>query len=647
MILQAGKPTRLRYYCIDMLATLDWIIIIGFLLLSLGIGLYYRKDAGKSLTDFFLGGRNLPWYVAGLSMVATTFAADTPLAVSELVSDGGVSKNWLWWSFLIGGAFTTFFFAVLWRRANVMTELEFIQIRYEGRPAFYLRLFKSVYLGLFINAIIIAWVNLAMMSLIEVFFDVSRNYAFMATSCLMILAVIYATLSGLKGVAVTDMIQFTIAMVGCIVLAVLVVTSDEIGGITALKETLPAETFSFVPSIGTEGSSTNALHGFGLSIGAFFAFVTVQWWASWYPGSEPGGGGYVAQRMMSTRTEQESVWATLLFQIGHYCVRPWPWILVGLCAIALYSPEFSALSSDDALAISTLEQYPDANGFLADHPELMGGLGEQVARYHFEPRLGFVYAMKDFLPTGLVGLLLVAFFAAYMSTISTQVNWGASYIVNDLILPLKGETDQRLLVLYSRLASVGIQILGAAITPFVTSISGVWEFIMQCGAGLGLVLILRWYWWRINAWSEISATLAPIAAYSFCEFYLNEALGSGFTDQYGHYYFTVACTTVVWLLVTYLTPSPSSGLIDAFDKRVRPMGAWPGAHERNGELKWLFALTACMIVLIVSVLFGIGSIILQSNTQAVIYVALSIISTLGLRYFLKKTNIFERNKNFQ
>ena len=249
--------------------------------------------------------------------------------------------------------------------------------------------------------------------------------------------------------------------------------------------------------------------------------------------------------------------------------------------------------------------------------------------------------------TGLVGLLLVAFFAAYMSTISTQVNWGASYIVNDLILPLRANDDQGQLVLFSRLASVGILILGACVTPFVTSISGVWEFIMQCGAGLGLVLILRWYWWRINAWSEIAATLAPIAAYAFCHFYLNEQLGSNFTDNYGHYYFTVGFTTLTWILVTYLTPPPSSALISSFDERVRPMGAWPSAGPRNGELKWLFALTISMIILIVSVLFGIGSIILQLYEAAIIYVTLSIISTIGLRFFLKKTNIFERNKNFQ
>lgn len=624
-----------------MLSLLDWIIIGAFLLLSLGIGLYFRKEAGKSLTDFFLGGRNLPWYVAGISMVATTFAADTPLAVSELVAGGGIAKNWLWWSFLIGGAFTTFFFAVLWRRANVMTELEFIQVRYEGKPAFYLRLFKSIYLGLFINAIIIAWVNLAMMSLLEVFFELSKTEALLATVGLMILAVSYSALSGLKGVAVTDTIQFTIAMVGCIILAVLVLQSDEIGGMANLKERLPESTFDFVPSIG--GSSSD-LHGFGLSIGAFLAFVSIQWWASWYPGAEPGGGGYVAQRMMSTRTEKDSVWATLLFQIGHYCIRPWPWIVVGLCAIALYSPEFAL---DQSASLGALDSHESIGSYLEAHPDVIGTTKEQVARYHFEPRLGFVFVMKDYLPKGLVGLLLVAFFAAYMSTISTQVNWGASYLINDFILPLSSNDNQQSLVIYSRIASVGIMILGAAVTPMVTSISGVWEFIMQCGAGLGAVLILRWYWWRINAWSEISATLAPIVGYAFCYFYLNDALGSGFTDNYGPYYVTVGFTTLTWLMATFITSPPSQQLISSFEGRVKPIGWWPSAAGRNRELKWMFLLTLCMIVLIISVLFGIGSFILLEPVNGIIYLSLATLSIVGLRSFLKKSNTFEHNNDFQ
>lgn len=591
-------------------------------------------------------------------MVATTFAADTPLAVAELVADGGIAKNWLWWSFIFGGALTTFFFAMLWHRANILTELEFISIRYEGRPAFYLRLFKSVYLGLFINSVIIAWVNLAMMSLIEVFFEVTRNTAFQITLGLMVLAVIYSTLSGLKGVAVTDTFQFIIAMIGCVILAILVVTSEEVGGIDNLKSNLPKGALDFIPSV---NSGESAIHGFGLSIGAFFSFVAIQWWASWYPGAEPGGGGYIAQRMMSTKTEKDAIWATLLFQVGHYCIRPWPWIIVGLCAVVLYTPKNEELKS--RLAYFSLPQHTtvmkpevmqedilkkgasNAAEYLSLFPSDVAH--EKSIVYHYEPRLGFVFAMRDFLPAGLVGLLLVAFIAAYLSTISTQVNWGASYIVNDFINPLAKSMSSEKLVLYSRLTSVLVMLGGAIITPFVTSISGVWEFILQCGAGLGLVLILRWYWWRINAWSEIAATIAPLFAFGFCEFYLNDALGVPFTSQNGSYYVTVGFTTIIWLSVTFATKPPSKTLIEKFDRRVRPMGIWPAyisdMKVRNGQIKWLLLNMLAMILFIISLLFSIGSILLMQTTASIIYLMLSIISVMALNRFLKKTNIFERN----
>jgi len=653
-----------------MLSTLDWIIIISFLLLSLAIGMRYRKSAGKSLSDFFLGGRNLPWYVAGISMIATTFAADTPLAVAELVAQGGIAKNWLWWSFMFGGALTTFFFAFLWRRANVLTELEFIELRYEGKPAKYLRLFKAGYLGLFLNAIIIAWVNLAMMTLIEVFFDVSQSTALWITIGLMVLAVVYSTLSGLKGVAITDTVQFVIAMVGCIILAILVVQSDQVGGINELKANLNESTISFFPTVHSSQDSPDGLgllHGFGLTVGAFLSFVAIQWWASWYPGSEPGGGGYVAQRMMSTKTEKDSVWATLLFQVGHYCIRPWPWIVVALCAIVLYTPKDTELTDRIAKFSSPATEFAQevevnnpsilakgaisSDEFFMLFPSYVDSPQAQEIRYHYEPRLGFVFAMRDFLPNGLTGLLLVAFIAAYLSTISTQVNWGASYIVNDLIKPLQGESSPQNMVLYSRLASVGIMMVGALVTPMVTSISGVWEFILQCGAGLGSVLILRWYWWRINAWSEISATIAPLIAYTFCQLYLNEATGASFTDNNGSYYVTVLFTLVSWISVTYLTSAPGKEHISKFDARVQPMGIWPSylteVGKRNSELKWLAGNWASMIVFIFSFLFTIGSLVLLNFDQFFIYLTLSIISLFSLRWFLKKTNIFGTNTFIQ
>lgn len=636
-----------------MLHWLDWLIIISFLLLSLGIGLYYRKGAGKSLTDFFLGGRNLPWYVAGLSMVATTFAADTPLAVSELVAQGGIAKNWLWWSFLLGGALTTFFFATLWRRSGLMTELEFITLRYGGKPAKLLRMIKAVYLGLLINAVIIAWVNLAMMTLLEVFFNVSHAHAMYYTYGLMIVAVIYAALSGLKGVAITDMVQFAIAMVGCVILAIIVVNSDEVGGMTNLKSMLPEETFNFYPSILSSDNSGGLAQGFGLTIGAFLAFVAIQWWSSWYPGAEPGGGGYIAQRMMSTRSERESVWAILLFQVGHYCIRPWPWIVVGLCAIALYSPQYNNVTLNDTLnQVSKNEINFDthddpAAAFIAEYSGFDSPKDVDQVKYFYSPRIGFVFAMRDFLPIGLVGLLLTAFMAAYLSTISTQVNWGASYLVNDLLIPAFETSDPTELVNKSRYVSIIVMIAGAVVTPFVTSISGVWEFIMQCGAGLGLVLILRWYWWRINVWSEITATVAPLLAYAFCYFYLNEKMGETFVNNYGSFYFTVAITTISWLVITFITNPESNETIRKFCTQVKPMGSWPSYTDqftsKNTGLKWMFGGWISMALTLVFTLFTIGSFVLINIKEGIFYSLLALLSILALRLFLKKTNIFDRN----
>lgn len=310
----------------------DWLIIAGFLLLSLFVGLHFRKQASKSLSDFFLGGRSLGWFVAGTSMVATTFAADTPLAVTELVGQNGISGNWLWWNFLLGGMLTTFFFARLWRKAGVLTEVELIELRYGGKPAALLRGFKSVYLGLFMNCLIIGWVNVALISILKVFFGVDDTTALWVVAAVMLLTAVYSSISGLLGVAFTDVIQFIIAMTGCIILAVLVVNSDQVGGIAGLKEKLPAWSLDFFPTIGDAGNATGVAGALTIGVGTFLAYTTVQWWASWYPGAEPGGGGYIAQRMMSAKDEKNAIFATLYFQIAHYCLRPWPWILVGLSA---------------------------------------------------------------------------------------------------------------------------------------------------------------------------------------------------------------------------------------------------------------------------------------------------------------------------
>ncbi|HYG14731.1 MAG TPA: sodium:proline symporter, partial [Bacteroidia bacterium] len=315
------------------LSLADWLIIIAYLVLSLWIGVYYRQKASKNLESFFLGGRNLPWYIAGISMVATTFAADTPLAVTGLVGKNGIAGNWLWWNFLMGGMLTTFFFARLWRRSGVVTEVELIELRYGGRPARFLRGFKAIYLGLFMNMMIMGWVNFALVQILSIFFGMDTDTALLITGGLMVLTAVYSSLSGLLGVAMTDAVQFVIAMVSCVVLAVVVVHSDAIGGVEAMKAKLPPATLDFFPAItsGSELASTLAL-----SFASFFAYVGIMWWSSWYPGQEPGGGGYVAQRMMSAKNERHALWGTLSFQVGHYAIRPWPWIIVGLCAVILY-----------------------------------------------------------------------------------------------------------------------------------------------------------------------------------------------------------------------------------------------------------------------------------------------------------------------
>lgn len=544
---------------------LHWIdlsIILIFFLISLGIGLYFRKEGGKDLKSFFLGGRNLPWYIAGTSMVATTFAADTPLAVTELVAQSGIAGNWLWWNMLAGGMLTTFFFARYWRRANILTDVELVSIRYGGRPAIFLRRFKALYMGLFMNALIIAWVNLALMSLLKVFFDIPDGQLIYFVAGAMLLVVAYSSISGLLGVVFTDVLQFTIAMIGCIILSVIVVQSPEIGGLSGLKTQLPEWSLSFFPKISFENGLMDTGMTLTLGLGSFLAFTTMQWWASWYPGNEPGGGGYVAQRMMSAKSEKDAIFATLFFQIAHYCIRPWPWILVALAALILY-PDLAAE----------------------------------------DKKLGYVMAMKDFLPVGLKGLLLVAFFAAYMSTISTQLNWGTSYLINDFIKSfLPKDASEKTQVNYGRVATLLMMLIALGVTTQINSIAGVWQFLVECGAGLGMVLILRWYWWRINAWSEIVATLAPFIGYAIAHFYLQWTFPNSF-------FFTISFTTMAWMQATWLTKPEENELLQAFHDRVKPAGAWGdfAKDTANQHSLGLLALTwISSILLAYSILFAIG-----------------------------------------
>ncbi len=531
---------------------IDWGIIVLYLIISLSIGFFLTKRAGKDTSAFFLSGRNLPWYIAGTSMVATTFAADTPLAVTELVAKNGIAGNWLWWNLVFGGMLTVFFFARLWRRAGILTDAEFVDIRYAGRPAHFLRGFRAVYICIFMNVVVIAWVNLAMVKIISVmfpgitFFGIEEvsflGFTFSAplliVGCMMLFVALYSSLAGLMGVSITDTFQFVMAMTGTIILAVIAVNHVDVGGIAGLKEKLPDWVLSYTPEVG--GSSEGAAAEAGvlkMTVIAFITFLGVQWWASWYPGAEPGGGGYVAQRMMSAKDEKHSLFATLWFQIAHYAIRPWPWVIVGLVALIFY-PDLAA----------------DQKGE------------------------GYVMVIRDILPHGLLGLLLAAFLAAYMSTIASQTVWGTSYIVNDLFKPfVKRGAREKYYVKVARITTFLLMIFSLFVTSKFDRISDAWIFVLNCSAGIGLVLILRWFWWRINAWTEIAAILAPFTIYPFI---------------YKHIEFPntlliiVAWSSLVWILVTLLTKPEREEKLKSFYSRVHPGGVgWKKIADLMPEVK--------------------------------------------------------------
>ena len=536
----------------------DWFIIVGYFVFALAVGVFFSRRAGKSITEYFVSGRRLPWWIAGTSMVATTFAADTPLAVTGLVANHGIAGNWLWWNFVFSGMLTVFFFSRLWRRVGVLTDVEFTEIRYSGKPAAILRGFRALYLGLPINLIIMGWVTLAMAKIISITLGFPKWQA--VAVCLGV-ALFYSVLSGFWGVVVTDFIQFLMALGGAIALAIISV--NKVGGITILKEKL-VETYgaghqilSFIPEVGSAW----------MPLTAFLIYIGVQWWATWYPGSEPGGGGYVAQRMFSTRDERHSLLATLWFNIAHYAIRPWPWILVALVAMVVYP------------------HLPD-------------------------PETGYPRVMVDFLPAGLRGMMVTAFLAAFMSTIDTQLNWSSSYIINDFYKRfLKKDASDRHYVMVSRIVVVGMMGLAALVTSQMESVGGAWKFLISIGAGTGAVYILRWYWWRINAWSEISAMVASFVGAIF----IAPLLTAEFTFQL---IITVIFSTTVWLVITFLTPPESEETLIQFYRRVHPGGSgWRTIARQvpdviGDELGWRdFADWICGCVLIFCFLFGVGKLL--------------------------------------
>ncbi|HOO72366.1 MAG TPA: Na+:solute symporter [Spirochaetota bacterium] len=571
---------------------IDIAVITLYFLVVIVIAFALARRGGRSTEDFFLSGRKLPWWIAGTTMVATTFAADTPLAVTELVATRGIAGNWLWWNMVAGNILAVFFFAKLWRRSGIMTDVEFIELRYSGPEAAFLRGFKALYLGVFLNAIIMGWVNVALAEILKNIFGISGDQVIYYILGAMLVVGIYSSVSGLWGIAFTDMFQFIIAMAGCIVLAGIVISLPEIGGVAGLKAKLPADYFRFVPRIGS-GASAAAGGILTLSFSAFIAHIAIQWWSSWYPGSEPGGGGYVAQRMMSAKDERHSMLATLWFTVAHFALRPWPWIIVALCSLVLYP-----------------------------------GLGPD------EKKAGFIMAMRDHLPPGLLGLLVAAFLAAYMSTISTHLNWGTSYLVNDFYRRfIKKDADERHYVFASRVFTLVLMLVSSMLIFVINSISGAWSFIIECGAGLGLVLILRWYWWRVSAWSEISAMIAPFAGYTLTRYVLHISFPESL-------FFIVGLTTIVWLAVTFLTRPVDRETLESFNERVRPGG--PGwrtftSAAAKGRSQWaLFVNWILGIGVVYTALFSIGRIILQEYVSGVVLLAVTAVLCIMLNISLSR-----------
>ncbi len=563
------------------LTAIDGLVLVLYFAINLGIGFHYYRRASGSVGDFFVSGRSVPWWLAGTSMVATTFGADKPLVVTGLVYKNGIAGNWLWWAMALSGMMTVFFFARLWRRAGVLTDMEFAELRYAGKPAAFLRGFRALYLALPVNTIIMGWVYLAMAKVLEITLGLDKLHALLLALAIAALTLIYTAVSGLWSVLWTDLIQFILKMTMVIALAVFAAAA--VGGMAGLTTKIVAQdaalhrdTLSFFPARGSDLFLT------------FLVFLSINWWASWYPGAEPGGGGYIAQRIFCAKNERHSLGATLLFNIAHYALRPWPWIVAALVSLALY-------------------------------PNLR------------DPEAGYLQVMVKHLPPSLRGLMLAGFAAAFMSTIGTHINLGASYLINDFYRRFlrKGESERHY-VIASRLATVFVTLVAAACAFYMDSIGGAWKFLIAIGAGAGLVFILRWFWWRINAWSEVSAMTAAGVSSLFLQSRwsgpivatLREidpqlpASAMNPDDAHGFAWLmilTTAFTTLSWLIVTYLTPPEPAEKLQSFYDKVQPaeMGwrAFAAGHSsrqslRGAALDWVVGCT-----MIYSALFGIGHLV--------------------------------------
>jgi Na+/proline symporter len=574
------------------LGPLDWAIVLVSLCVTFVPAVWFARRAGSSTAEFFASGRAAPWWLIGVSMVATTFSTDTPNLVANLVREGGVSSNWVWWAFLLTGMTTVFFYARLWRRLGVLTDLEFYELRYSGRAASWVRGFRAIYLGLFFNMIIMAAVTLAAVKIANVLLGWPMAQTLVVCG---VINVLFAATSGLWGVLVTDCLQFAIAMTGSIMAAVYAVRRPEVGGLAGLLEKTDPAVLRMLPD----------WSNWSQAVAIFIVPLTVQWWATWYPGSEPGGGSYIAQRMLAARSERDALTGTLLFTVAHYALRPWPWIIVALCSLLVF-PEIADIS----------RALPHVD------PSL---LGHDMA----------YSAMLTFLPAGLLGIMVAGLLAAYVSTISTHLNWGTSYLVHDFYRRfLKPGADERHYVLVGRVVTVGLMIAAALLTTVLGSARRSFDLMLSVGAGTGLLYLLRWFWWRINAWSEIAAMASSfvIAAALFVAGTIGFSIP---TDR--ALIATVALSTLVWMTVAMTTSPTDPEVLRRFYQSVRPAGpGWAAVRRSSGDLPpaenlgqaFVGWLAGCAFVY--SALFGAGQFLVGEPGPAVLFAVVFVVSGLVL-----------------
>jgi len=574
------------------LTTLDWAIVTASIIISFLPAIFFAKRAGSSTAEFFTSGRAAPWWLVGISMVATTFSTDTPNLVTNMVRENGVADNWLWWSFLLTGMLTVFFYARLWRRSRVLTDLEFYEIRYAGKAASFVRGFRAVYLGLFFNCFIMATVNLAAAKIANIVLGWPTGRTLLLCS---VITIFFASVSGLWGVLVTDSIQFGITMTGTIAVAYFALHQPEVGGLSGLLAKMKPETLNLLPDFGNWGTALTVL----------IIPITIQWWSVWYPGAEPGGGSYIAQRMLASKSERDAVAGTLFFNVMHYALRPWPWIIVALCSIVIY---------------------PNLSDIAQHFPYLQTSLIGNDMAYP---------AMFRFLPAGFLGLVVAGTLAAYRSTIETHLNWGTSYLVHDLYRRfLRPDRTERHYVLVGRLVTAGLMICAACLTFALDTAKESFDLILSIGAGTGLLYLLRWFWWRINAWSEVAAMLSSFLV----------ALGFFIASKNGHpvpahisLLVTIAVTTIVWVTTTYLTMPTDRSTLVKFYQLVRPAGpGWEPIKSEAGVgpspdslphslLGWVLG---CLFIY--SALFGTGSFIYGRTGPAIMFLVVFLVSGIGL-----------------